>query len=267
MSAIPPWEWPETAALDIQRVLTDPRAAAPDRITAADLAGDLVVMNDVLAVALLAIVSSPVEPEELRARAAISYGPVLEEVAIDEFEDPEGSSISEEVFDRIRDLLHQIIQDETAPKEVRRRALEASVRNPEAWHAQAIRKAYDSGDREWVLTAVFAMGRVGGFDTLIIESLQNPDPEIHWEAVRAASAQSLDAAWSHVLALVKDPRTPKDLLLVAIEAIGSIRPQDAQPILFDLAESEDEDIADAANEALGMLDLEEDEDEEEEEDL
>ncbi len=249
--------------MDIQKVLTDPRAAEPDRIAAADFAGEIVVINNELAVALLAILRSPLESDELRARAAISFGPVLEQISIDEFDDPEESPITEEMFDRIRDSLHQIVDDENTPKEVRRRALEASIRNPEEWHAQAVRKAYASGDREWVLTAVFAMGHVDGFQSQILESLKNPDPEIHWEAVRASSAQALDAAWGHVLALVKDPGTPKDLLLVAIEAIGSIRPQEAQRILFDLADSEDEDIADAANEAIGMLDLEEDEDEEE----
>ena len=46
---------------------------------AADLAGDLVVINDALVDALLAIVGNAAEPEELRAKAAISLGPVLEQ--------------------------------------------------------------------------------------------------------------------------------------------------------------------------------------------
>ncbi len=251
--------------MDVQKVLTDPGADASERVTAADLAGDLVVMNEDLAEALLAILRSPGEPEELRARAAISFGPVLEQVSIDEFDDPDESPIPEEMYDKIRGSLHELFEDEKVPKEVRRRSLEASVRAPEAWHAAAIRKAYASGDREWVLTAVFGMGQMDGFDAAILESLENPDPEIHWEAVRASSARSLDAAWSHVVALVQDPDTPKDLRLVAIEAIGNIRPREAVPILFDLADSEDEDIAAAADEALGMVDF--DSDGAEEEDL
>ncbi|MDR3700887.1 MAG: hypothetical protein P4L56_14675 [Candidatus Sulfopaludibacter sp.] len=263
MSDIPPWDWPESAAADIQKVLADRRAAEPDRIAAAEFAGDLVVMSDNLAEALLAIVRHPSEPEELRARAAISFGPVLEQADMGGFEDPDDSPVSEEMFARIRDSLREIFQDEKVPKEVRRRCLEASVRAPGAWLAAAIRKAYAGGDREWVLTAVFAMGQVDGFDASIIESLENPDPEIHWEAVRASSARALDGAWSHVVALVQDADTPKDLLLVAIDAVGNIRPEEAEAILSELAESEDEDIAEAAKVAMATGDFEDDEDEEE----
>ncbi len=74
----PPWEWPRDTGSTLLRFLTDPRASDSDRLIAADLAGDYVVINDGLADALLAIVSNANEPEELRAQAAISFGPVLE---------------------------------------------------------------------------------------------------------------------------------------------------------------------------------------------
>ena len=45
---IPPWEWPRDAAKRFQKALMD-RANASDRLVAADLAGDLVVVNDQLA--------------------------------------------------------------------------------------------------------------------------------------------------------------------------------------------------------------------------
>ena len=57
------------------------------------------------------------------------------------------------------------------PKELRRRILEASVRAFEPWHPDAIRTAYASSDQEWVLTAVFAMAHIKGFDEQILESL------------------------------------------------------------------------------------------------
>ena len=124
------------------------------------------------------------------------------------------------------------------------------MRAPETWHQNAIRDAYSSGDKEWMLTAVFSMRWVRGFDDQILEALKSADPEIHYEAVKAAGNWELDAAWSHIVELVKDAHTPKPLLLAAIGAVASIRPAEAREILADLADSDDEEIAEAAEEAM-----------------
>ena len=245
----------------------DSRANESDRLLAADLAGDLVAINDDLANALLAIVRSPGEPEQLRARAAISLGPVLEQTDIDGFEDPDDAPpITEPMFRHIQDSLQKLYADDSIPKQVRRRILEASVRAPETWHQNAIQAAYSSGDKDWMLTAVFAMRFVRGFDDRILEALKSADPEIHYEAVEAAGNWALDAAWSHVVALVKDPATPQPLLLAAIGAVADIRPAEARKILADLAGSDDEEIAEAANEAIEMAEVASDEDDDDEED-
>jgi hypothetical protein len=266
----PPWDWPPDAWRVLLKILIDRRAKASDRLIAAELAGDFAVINDDLAEALLAIVGNAGEPEELRARAAISFGPALEQADIDEFEDPDSVPITEGMFHRIQDSLRKLYFDTTTPKEVRRRILEASVRAPEAWHQDVIGQAYSSGDREWMLTAVFAMRRVRGFDNQILAALEIPDPDTHYEAVRAAGNWELDAAWDHIVELLNDPDTPKPLLLAAIGAAGSIRPAEAGVILVDLADSEDEDIAEAADEAMMMAEgasaYEEDDEEDEEED-
>jgi len=267
---MPPWDWPPDAGRVFLEILTDRRAMASDRLIAAELAGDFTVINDDLAEALLAIVGNAGEPEKLRARAAISFGPALEQADIDEFEDPDSVPITEGMFHRIQDSLQKIYFDTTTPKEVRRRILEASVRAPEPWHQDAIEQAYSSGDREWMLTAVFAMRRVRGFDNQILAALEIPDPDIHYEAVRAAGTWELDAAWDHVVELLEDPDTPKPLLLAAIEAAGSIRPAESPMVLVDLADSEDEDIAEAADEAMmmaeGVTPFDEEDDEEEDQD-
>ena len=248
----PPWEWPRDAGRLFLKTLVDKQASKSDRLIAAELAGDLTVMNDALADALLAIVSSGDEPEELRAKAAISLGPVLEQADLDGFEDSDDVPIAERTFHYIQDLLRKLYLDASNPKKVRRRILEAAVRAPQDWHASAIRVAYSSGDKDWMLTAVFAMRWVLGFDDQILEALESADPEIHYEAVKAAGGWELDAAWPHVVALVKAPSTPKPLLLAAIEAVGNIRPQEAGEILVDLAASRDEEIAEAASEAISM---------------
>ena len=167
--------------------------------------------------------------------------------------------ISESMASKIQETLHQLYLDQGIPKEVRRKILEASVRSPLDWHKDAIRKAYSSGDRDWKLTAVFAMGWIRGFDKQILEALENSDPEIHLEAVEAAGNWELTAAWPHVLALVEDPATPKDLLITAIGAVGSIRPKEASEVLVDLVAADDEEIADAASEAIALAQGESDE--------
>jgi hypothetical protein len=271
----PPWDWPKDARKTFLNLLKDRLAPPSDRLIAADLAGDFTAINDDLAHALMAVLRDGGEPEELRARAAISFGAALDaadiefEEELQGFDDEEMVPISVETFLQIRELLKGLYADEKVPKLVRRRILEAAVRSPEPWQQDAIHEAYASGDRDWVLTAVFAMRFVNGFEDETMEALKSSDPEIHREAVLAAGEKELDAAWPHVLALAKDNRTETDLRIAAIGAVGSIRPEEAQDILFKLAESEDEDIAEAADEALADVlpdeyEDEEDDDEDEE---
>jgi hypothetical protein len=199
---------------------------------------------------------------------------VLETAFSEGFEDDVFSDppIRQETFENVQQMLQRVYADEAAPKEVRRRALEASVRAPQDWHADAIRTAYASGDEEWRLTAVFGMRWIRGFDTEIMEALGSPNAEIHSEAVQAAGAFEVSAAWGHIEKLVTTPGTDKDLLLAAIEAASGVNPGETRDLLSPLMYSEDEDIAAAVDESLMMADGrlaldadEEDMDEEEEE--
>src|SRR5215471_4293312 len=182
----PPWEWPRDAGKKFQEILIDHEADKTDRLIAAELAGDLTVINDELADALTAIIRSPDEPEQLRGRAAIALGPVLEQAETDGFEDPDDVPITQRTFRNMQDSLQKLYFDNSVPKEVRRRILEASVRAPENWHQNAIRAAYTSGDKDWMLTAVFSMRWVHGFDDQIMEALKSGDAEIQREAIEAA---------------------------------------------------------------------------------
>src|SRR6266540_1305615 len=214
---IPPWEWPEGAGKMFLDILRGGQPAEADRLLAAELAGDFTVINDELADALLSILRSGDESEALRGQAAISLGPMLEQADMDGFEEAAG-----------------------VPKDVRRRILDAAVRAPQDWHREAVRAAYGSDDEVWRLTAVFCMRFVRGFDEQILEALDSRNPDIHYEAVCAAGAWEVDAAWPHIAALVTSEETDKPLLLAAIEAVASIRPREAAEILDDLTDSDDE---------------------------
>jgi hypothetical protein len=266
LKEIPPWDWPEDADKTLLEILTNSKAGAGDRVIAAELAGSITVINDELVEVLLSILKGSGEPEELRCKAAISLGPVLELADTDGFEDPDDVPISEDTFHQIQESLYGMFRDVTVAKNVRRRVLEASIRAPQDWHRKAIRTAYSSNDEDWKLTAVFSMRWIHGFNSEILEALDSDNQDIHYEAVCAAGNWEVDAAWPHVLELVSSPDTEKFLMLAAIDALGTIRPLEAEEILLDLTGSDDEDIVDAAHEALvmarGLLGYENDEDDE-----
>ena len=264
LAAMPPWDWPPTAAAEILVVLEDRNALTSERLLAAELAGDLIVMNDDLAEELLRILQSPDESEDLRCGAAISFGAALEEANIEGYDSLDAPAVTEPVLERAKAALRDSYQDPAIPKGVRRMALEASVRAPEPWHAGAVRAAFDSGDHEWKLTAVFCMRFVQGFDAEIVEALDTDDPDIHYEAVMAARDQAVPGAWDHLRALVLaagsgedlvpgEDDAERDLLIAAVHAVAFIRPLEAAETLSEIIESDDEDLSEAALEALDMV--------------
>ena len=216
---MPPWEWPPSARDVLVRAVRNERLDAVERLMAARLAGEVVVMNDEVADILLAIVDRP---------------------------------ISTRVFHRIREVLHASYRDDGVPEDVRRRILEASVRAPERWHRDAIHEAYSSDDRDWRLTAVFCMQYVLGFDDQIVEALHDSDADIRREAIEAAGIWEMEAAWPSVAAMLASQATEKRLLIAAIEAGASICPREALSLLSPLCDSEDAQIAEASREAVLM---------------
>ena len=258
----PPWDWPAGTAEKLVNVLRDEQGLQSDRLLATEMAGDFTVVNDELVEALLAILRNSQESKQVRARAAISLGPILEYADTEGFDDAGDVPISEPTFRGIQG--HQLYRDAHIPKEVRRRILEASVRAPREWHENAVRSAFSSGDDLWKLTAVFCMRFVRGFNEQIVEELDNKNPDIHLEAALAAGSWGVEAAWPHIAALIHSRRTPKPLLLAAIGAIPSIRPQEASEVLSRLIESDDEDIVEAVHDALAMAEAPSDEDDDDE---
>lgn len=250
LSNTPSWEWPEDAAEVVLETLTNRKASKRDRLLAADLAGEYVILSENLADALLGIAGSDQESAELRSSAAIALGPGLEEANIGDYDDPDDSpALSQPFVQKIQRTLHSVYSDPNAPKEVRRAVLEASVRQTQSWHAGAIRSSFDSEDKEWRLTSVFCMRYVKGFESQILEALKSSERDIEFHAVQAAGNWEIDAAWPHIARLVTEPDTEKEMLLAAIEAAVLIRPGEAE-ILDPLLDSGDEDIAEAANDAM-----------------
>ncbi len=96
-------------------VLADDRADTSDRILAAELAGDFTVINDNLVDALLSVLQRGEQSDELRGKAAISLGPVLEHADTDGFDYPDDVPITEATFDRIQNSLRKLYFDADVP--------------------------------------------------------------------------------------------------------------------------------------------------------
>jgi hypothetical protein len=246
----PPWDWPENAETVLLDTLTNRHAAKKDRLLAAELSGEYSILCEKIADALLNIVCSHEESVELRSKAAISLGPALEEADIGDYDDPDDlPALSEKSTQKVQKALHALYADAEVPKDVRRAVLEASVRHPQEWHADAIRNAYNSKDEEWQLTAVFCMRYVQGFEDQILQSLNSSNPMIRFHAVGAAGNWEIDAAWPTIARMITSDTTDKLMLLEAIEAAASIRPTETE-IIEPLVDSYDDDISEAAIEAL-----------------
>lgn len=256
----PPWDWPEGTGKMLLDLLRDEGTPERDRLIALELAGDSTVIDDKLAEALLSHVADGKRSDAMRALAAVSLGPALEHADTMGFDDPEDVAISERMFEKIKTALQKQFSDASLSVELRRRLLEAAVRAPMDWHEGAIRAAYAEKADPWRLTAVFCMRYVRGFDAEILEAIQDRSPEIRCEAILAAGAWALDAAWPTVSALISDKGTEKPLLMAAIDAVSTIRPKETPQLLEHLVDSEDEDIADAVAEALDNAEVAELED-------
>ena len=252
LAELAPWDWPEEAAEAIRAALESNDTPAEERELAAEMAGELVVMDDEMAGSLLALLRRADLPDELRGAAALALGPCLEECDTVGFEEPDETTISKQTFERVLGALRELYHDESEATEVRRRALEASVRAPQDWHPEAVRAAHASDDPDWRLTALFCMEYIRGFEPEILAALDSDNEEQLYHAICAAGAWEVDGAWKAVRAVALDDSADPELRIAAIEALVGIRPAESREVLGDLLDDNDEEIADAAGEAMAM---------------
>lgn len=151
-------------------------------------------------------------------------------------------------------LALQIYHDESEPVDVRRRALEAVANCGNTAVPDAIQLAYRSNERLMRVSAVFAMGRTydDRWKNEVMRELKSDDPEMRYEAARAAGEIELRSALPILgrMAFENDP----EIRDIAIWSLGEIGGDDAMRVLNKVAqdaeESGDEDLLEAAEEAL-----------------
>ena len=160
---------------------------------------------------------------------------------------------------RLHDTLLAAYNDASQPNEVRRRAIEAvAYLSDDADILAAISDAYHSDEAQMQASAVHAMGRnmdARWLDTVMAE-MESRSAEMRYEAARAAGELSDRRAVPQLMALLSDRDT--EVKLAAIWSLGQIGGAVATGILKRVAQSEDEAISEAAQEALAEARLAED---------
>jgi HEAT repeat protein len=160
---------------------------------------------------------------------------------------------------RAQDAAVSILNDQTEDIDVRRRALEAIANCGHDIVDGAVREAYDSPDRRMQISAVFAMGRTydAQWNDFVLEQLEADDPEMRYEAARAAGELEIEEAVPALTRLaLEDDREVKE---VAIWSLGEIGSREAARILERLATEakrlEDDELLEAVEDAIGTASL------------
>jgi HEAT repeat protein len=151
------------------------------------------------------------------------------------------------------------IEGSDEPTLVRRRALEALGFSSRDEVPALIETAYASGEKDWIASALFAMGRSANevWQPQVLAMLDNPLPALRSEAARAAGELEISASVPRLLDLIDDP--DPETRRASIWSLSQIGGEGVRDTLENLYEnSEDEDDVDLLEEALDNLAFTED---------
>jgi HEAT repeat protein len=186
--------------------------------------------------------------ESVRVAAAISLGRF---VLLGELEKIEAAAAM-----MVENALLGAIYDPHETLEVRRRAVESIAYSGQAHVQDIIEVAYCDDEEKMRISAVFAMGRSADLiwrETVRAE-LDNPNPEMRYEAARACGELEASAALPDLIDRIEADPDP-EVQEMAIWALGRIGGKEARRVLEACCESEDEALRQVAEEALDELDF------------
>jgi HEAT repeat protein len=187
---------------------------------------------------------------EVRARAASALG---QYVYLGETEE-----MSVKLLHTVEECLLQVISGKDAPL-VRRRALEALGYSSREDVPPLIETAYASKKKDWLVTALFAMGRSGNevWRPKVLRMLTSNWPAVRAEAASASGELGLQEAVPQLMELLNDDE--EDVHSAAIWALSQTGGERVRQVLEDLLENaEDDEDAEFLDEALENLALTED---------
>lgn len=170
----------------------------------------------------------------VRAAAAWALGKFVYAGELDE--------IPAEILHHIEERLLQLMSSSDAPQ-VRRAALEALGYSSREEVGPLIRAAFASKDKEWIASALFAMGRSGDeiWHPQVIEALASPLPLLRGEAARVAGALEISEAVPLLLELLDDPDdNTRQASMWSLSEIGGEGVREALETIYEESEDDQE---------------------------
>jgi HEAT repeat protein len=167
----------------------------------------------------------------------------------------EVEDISPAKLRQVEECLLRLVSSQDTPL-VRRRALEALGFSSLQEVVRLIEKAYTSDDTDWLITALFAMGRSANsrWKPQVLKMLSHIQPGVRAEAASAAGELEIRSATPLLLELLEDPDL--DVRLAAIWALSQVGGKGVRKALENLLETRDDDEeADQIEKALENLDF------------
>lgn len=186
----------------------------------------------------------------VRAQAAAALGGF---VYLGEIE-----NLSPDVLSQIEDRLLQVIEKDP-DGEVTRRALESLGYSGRSEVPELIERAFASGEKEWMASALLAMGRSVDprWEARVLNSLTDRWPRLREESARAAGELELSEAIETLIELLDD--TEKGVRLAAIWSLSQIGGEGVRDSLEEMLENaEDSDEIALLENALDNLAFTED---------
>ena len=167
----------------------------------------------------------------------------------------EVEEISQSKLKRVEEFLLRLIssQDTTL---VKRKALEALGFSSRREVIGLIEIAYNSNDMDWVITALFTMGRSANsrWKPQVIDMLTHTQPGVRAEAASAAGELEIRSAKPLLIELLED--SDFDVRMAAIWALSQIGGKGVREALENLLETTDDtEEADQIEKALDNLDF------------
>ncbi len=185
------------------------------------------------------------ESSTVRAAAANALGKYMYLAEMEE--------LAPELTVDIRQALLTAVRNPLETTDVRRYAVESLAFLGDDEVRGVIEDAYNSTDENMQASAVRGMGRSLDpyWSGLVLMELSNSAPRVRQEAVWSSGELELKQAVPTLIDMLEEPN--RDLLIMIIQSLGRIGGPIARQALELVAESEDEEIAEEAEDALSEL--------------
>lgn len=171
---------------------------------------------------------------------------------------PGAATASAEPATAVLDELIRALNDATLPLNERKRAMMALAKNgsPKALAALKDALSRSSGDVRQTIIEAFGQCSSAECEALLLSFLKDPNAAVVGAALRGLAQQNQSAGGKAIAQMLDDPAVSTDLRCQAAVALGTIGESWVlDPLARAARTSDDEDLVNAALDAIGQLDI------------